>query len=591
MGSNGHLPRVRRGIHDIAWDRTTDIVVVGTGAAGCSTALNAAHAGANVVMLEKRETVGGTTAKSGGWFWMPNHRRMREAGIEDPRDDALRYMARLTRPESYDPDSPCLGLPEWEYALIEAFYDNAAAADSALVEMDALRSVHAVEFPDYFAQLPENKAPLGRVLIPQSPDGELGTGADMIRMMMQAIERHGIDVLTEHPVVTLVLDDSGRAVGVIAEHAGRQLAIGAHQAVVFATGGYGQDLELRRQLLAGPILVACAASGSTGDFLRIAQELGLPLRNTGHPWMSPGILERGLRNRPDNEMTFQATGDSMIEVDRTGRRVTNEKLQYNEQTLNHWHWDAQRAQYTNLLLFMVWDQYAQDTFASDLPGNPIAPPGEDDGHIVSGADLPALAQALGERLSQLAPQTAASSSTTDSPIGSPSRSAVSTCTPAPVPTRTSTAAKRRSRRSSIHSTDRSAIQASPTMAPIADDGRLRDDPRARHARLEGGPDHRSRCADPRCRRPARTWTVWRRQLRRITIGQGLLGRRRDARSRDHLRLSGGALGRARAGRRSGGLGSGLAQRARSSPRRSLPVAVRGSASMNRTCLGVLNPAS
>jgi 3-oxosteroid 1-dehydrogenase len=405
MGSNGHLPRVRRGIHNIAWDRTTDIVVVGTGAAGCSTALNAAHAGANVVMLEKRETVGGTTAKSGGWFWMPNHRRMREAGIEDPRGDALRYMARLTRPESYDPENPWLGLPEWEYALIEAFCDNAAAADTALVEMDALRSVHAVEFPDYFAQLPENKAPYGRVLIPQSPEGELGTGADMIRMMMRAIERDGIDVLTEHPVVALVLDDGGRAVGVIAEHAGRRLAIGARQAVVFATGGYGQDLELRRQLLAGPILVACAASGSTGDFLRIAQELGLPLRNTGHPWMSPGILERGLRNRPDNEMTFQATGDSMIEVDRTGRRVTNEKLQYNEQTLNHWHWDAQRAQYTNLLLFMVWDQYAQDTFANDLPGNPIAPPGQDDGHIVSGADLPALAQALGERLAQLAPQT------------------------------------------------------------------------------------------------------------------------------------------------------------------------------------------
>ncbi len=405
MGSNGQLSRVRRGIRDTPWDRTTDIIVVGTGAGGCSTALNAAHAGADVLMLEKRETVGGTTAKSGGWFWMPNHRRMRQAGIEDPRDDALRYMARLTRPESYDPQSPLLGLADWEYALIEAFYDNAAAAESALVDMDALRSVHAVDFPDYFAQLPENKAPQGRVLIPESPEGELGTGADMIRMMMEAIARNGIPVLTEHPVVALVLDADGRAVGVIAEHAGQPLAIGAHQAVVFATGGYGQDLALRRELLAGPILVSCAAPGSTGDFLRIAQELGLPLRNTGYPWMSPGILERGLRNRPDNEMTFQATGDSMIEVDRSGRRVSNEKLQYNEQTLNHWHWDAQRAQYTNLLLFMIWDQYAQETYANNLPGNPIAPPGEDDGHIVSGADLPSLARALSERLERLAPHT------------------------------------------------------------------------------------------------------------------------------------------------------------------------------------------
>jgi hypothetical protein len=85
--------------------------------------------------------------------------------------------------------------------------------------------------------------------------------------------------------------------------------------------------------------------------------------------------------------------------------VTNEKLQYNEQTLAHWHWDAQRAEYGNLLLFMIWDEYAQTTFASNLPGNPIAPPGEDDGHVLSGADLPALAQALQTRLAELAPHT------------------------------------------------------------------------------------------------------------------------------------------------------------------------------------------
>jgi 3-oxosteroid 1-dehydrogenase len=405
MGSTQHRSRIRRGTQELAWDRVADIVVVGTGAAGCSTALNAARAGADVVMLEKRDTVGGTTAKSGGWFWMPNHRRMRELGIADPKDDVMRYMARLTRPESYNPEDPKLGLADWEYALIDAFYDNAAAAEDALVEMDALSSVHAVDFPDYFAQLPENKAPRGRVLIPESPEGELGTGADMIRQMMEAIERDGIDVLTEHPVLQLVLDDDGRAVGVIAEHDGEEVAIGARQAVVFATGGWGQNPELRRQLLAGPILVACAASGSTGDFLHIATELGLPVRNTGHPWMSPGVLERGLRNRPDMEMTFQATGDSMIEVDRTGRRVTNEKLQYNEQTLQHWHWDAQRAEYSKLLMFMVWDQYAQDTFANELPGNPIAPKGVDDDHVVCGADIPALTEALRERLAQLAPHT------------------------------------------------------------------------------------------------------------------------------------------------------------------------------------------
>lgn len=405
MTEISHLQHLRRGQHDLVWDRVADVVVVGTGAAGCSAALYAHQAGAEVVMVEKRDVVGGTTAKSGGWFWIPNHTRLRNMGIEDPKSDALRYMARLTHPETYDRDEPHLGLADWEYALIEAFYDNAAAAEDGLRRMDALRSVHAAEFPDYYAHLPENRVPSGRVLIPESPAGELGTGADMIDQMMRAIAQTGTEVLREHPVKALVLDDDGRAVGVIADHDGREVALGARKAVVFATGGYGQDQALRRELLAGPILVSCAAPGSTGDFLRIAVELGLPVRNTSHPWMSPGILERGLRNRADNEMTFQATGDSMIEVDRSGRRVTNEKLQYNEQTLAHWHWDAQRAEYGNLLLFMIWDQYAQDTFASGLPGNPIAPHGEDDRHVLTGSDLPALAEALQGRLAELASQT------------------------------------------------------------------------------------------------------------------------------------------------------------------------------------------
>ncbi len=405
MAEGAYHQHVRRHTRDLVWDKVADVVVVGTGAAGCSAALSAAQAGAQVLVVEKREAVGGTTAKSGGWFWMPNHTRLREAGIEDPKSDALRYMARLTRPEAYDPSEAQLGLADWEYALIEAFYDNAAVAEDALREMGALRSVHAAEFPDYYAHLPENRVPHGRVLIPETPAGEQGTGADMIDQMMGVIERTGIEVRREHPVLAVVLDDGGRVVGVIVEHDGTEVALGARQGVIFATGGYGHDPDLRRQLLAGPILVTCAASGSTGDFLRIAVELGLPLRNTGHPWMSPGILERGLRNRADNEMTFQATGDSMIEVDRTGRRVTNEKLPYNEQTLAHWHWDAQRAEYGNLLLFMIWDEYAQNTFASNLPGNPIAPAGEDDDHVVSGADLPALARALQARLAELAPHT------------------------------------------------------------------------------------------------------------------------------------------------------------------------------------------
>ncbi|HEY4276810.1 MAG TPA: FAD-dependent oxidoreductase [Conexibacter sp.] len=381
-----------------------DVVVVGSGAGGHAAALAAARDGATVAIVEKREQVGGTTAKSGGWYWMPNNRWMRELGTADHKDDALRYMARLTRPEAYDPAHATLGLQAWEHALIETFYDHAAETADLLVELDALTGVHAADFPDYFAQLPENRAPKGRVLIPAAEDGGLGTGADMIRQLSAAAARLGVETLTGHAVEQLVRDEHGVS-GVVASNGAERVAIAARRAVVFASGGYGQSATLRRELLAGPVFGSCAAPGCTGDFLRIAAELGAPLRSTGHPWMSPCVLERALRNRADLEMTFQAPGDSMLEVNRRGARAMNEKLQYNEQTLMHWAWDAQRAEYGNLLMFMVWDEACQALYESELPGNPIAPAGRDDGHVVRAQTLPQLAQALAQRLAQLAPQT------------------------------------------------------------------------------------------------------------------------------------------------------------------------------------------
>ncbi len=53
------------------WDETADLVVVGSGAAGLTGALVAAVEGLRVVVLEKTDLVGGTTAVSGGGAWIP----------------------------------------------------------------------------------------------------------------------------------------------------------------------------------------------------------------------------------------------------------------------------------------------------------------------------------------------------------------------------------------------------------------------------------------------------------------------------------------------------------------------------------------
>src|SRR5262245_33235146 len=76
------------------WDIEADVVVGGSGAAAFAAAVFAAEAQASVVMVEKALVLGGTTAKSGGIFWIPNHPLLRQQGIVDRREDFLAYAAR-----------------------------------------------------------------------------------------------------------------------------------------------------------------------------------------------------------------------------------------------------------------------------------------------------------------------------------------------------------------------------------------------------------------------------------------------------------------------------------------------------------------
>src|SRR3954453_9285983 len=75
---------------------SSDVVVLGSGAAGLTAALTAATAGASVTLLEKGQAIGGTTALSGGVVWLPANRLAAEAGVADSREDALAYLRSLS---------------------------------------------------------------------------------------------------------------------------------------------------------------------------------------------------------------------------------------------------------------------------------------------------------------------------------------------------------------------------------------------------------------------------------------------------------------------------------------------------------------
>jgi 3-oxosteroid 1-dehydrogenase len=386
-------------VDDRPADSTTDVLVVGGGGGGLPAALFSRWLGNEVVLLEKADQLGGTARKAAFWYWVPDNEPMRAAGIVDDEQDFLRYVARLSRPTSYDPTSPTLGLSPWEYEMCRAVYTSASPAAELLHQRGALEYRHCPDVPDYWSQLPEDKAPTGRVLVPRGARVTMSDGGLVgIGTMSAAARRDGVDIRTGHRVQRLVRQD-GTVVGVEATTTdGRTLRFGVRKAVVFATGGFTHDADLRRNFLHAPVFGGCAAMSNEGDFLSIATAVGAQLRNMNYAWMCPIPLERAIARHPGMSGMFSVAGDSMIFVDKTGRRVVNEKLQYNELAQKFFEWDGEKGEYPNLVLVQVWDQRSQDHSASDEYGRLIVPRGNDDSHVLRGETLDELAAAVAERL-------------------------------------------------------------------------------------------------------------------------------------------------------------------------------------------------
>ena len=225
-------------------------------------------------------------------------------------------------------------------------------------------------------------------------------GEVAIETMSAAAKSDGVDVRTGHRVQRLIKNSAGEVIGVEADTPKGKKRFFARKAVVFCTGGFTHNVELRKNFQAVPIYGGCAANSNEGDFVYIASTVGAQLRNMNYAWMCPIVFEKAMARDPELIGTFSPSGNSMIYVNKEGRRVANEKLAYNEMAQTFFQWDGAKSEYPNLLLIAVWDQRSQDHSASDEYGRFIVPPGASDKHVIKGATLATLSQAIGERLAR-----------------------------------------------------------------------------------------------------------------------------------------------------------------------------------------------
>lgn len=394
-----------------SWDRTVDVVVVGSGGAALTAATLAHDGGAQVLVVEKEPMLGGTTAVSGGGVWLPGNHVGAAAGLQDSREDALAYLHRVCGGREPDPE------------LLEVYVDTAPEVLRYLEDHTPLRT-HVQPLPDYYwpwgfpgtrtvpgrtveadpypvgDELPEWKdrivkrgalmslgtaTTLQEDLMPRTPelDEELARreaadirpkGAALVARLFKGLLERGVETVLEAPARHVVTDDAGDVVGVVIEHEGATWRIGARKGVVLACGGFEWNPALVRGHL-GYDVHPLSPGGNTGDGLVMAMEARAELGNMDSYWGTPVMFDPDItrQGRPVPQFEWGRGAAASIVVNQKGRRFANEALPYNDFPKAFGLYDAEAVEFPNAAPgWQIFDATvrASQRILSMLPGEP-----------------------------------------------------------------------------------------------------------------------------------------------------------------------------------------------------------------------------
>lgn len=357
-----------------------DVLILGAGAGGMSAALTASILGLDVVLVEKTDQVGGTSALSAGSVWAPNSRHcppgsdsietalayLRNA-VGNKLDDAKAMAFLRAAPEMVDflEKNTAVGFrPYAHHPDYLASLDGATLSGRALEPMPFDASVLGERFADIRPPPPEFMLFAG-MMVDRTDIRHLMNARRKLSSLGHALRlfiRYGLDRLRHRRGTRLVMGNAligrlyhallqrnvpvmlstgverivhkrKRVTGAIVSQAGSEIEISAKGGVILATGGLAHHPELRSSLMPGALdRYSLVVESATGDGLTLAGTIGghLAPEHDSNGFWAP--MSRRLR--PDGSMAvfphflLDRGKPGILAVDPAGRRFVNEATTY-----------------------------------------------------------------------------------------------------------------------------------------------------------------------------------------------------------------------------------------------------------------------
>lgn len=319
-----------------------DLVVVGSGAGALLGAVRAADAGLSVLVVEKSNLVGGTSATSGGGIWIPCNHDQARAGVSDSLSDAFRYVKTCARGLSSDDRVLAyvetasqmarylaeIGVPYRCMPQYADYYPQLPGArpggrtmdpvefNAARLGLEALQQlrptnpgqlilgrmgINAFDARTLLAQEKGGKWALAKIMLRYSldypwrsktqRDRRLTGGQALMGGLFHALRQRQLPLWLNTPLRELVMDGV-RVTGAVVERDGQLTTVQAAKGVLLAAGGFERNAAMRAEYLPQPTDAAWTATppgANTGDAIQAGAKAGAALHLMAHTWGAPTI--------------------------------------------------------------------------------------------------------------------------------------------------------------------------------------------------------------------------------------------------------------------------------------------------------------